>query len=404
MAKSAQFNAMAKKSTAMELRPKVIKPMPKFNKLHNIASLISFNVTSSASSAYDYSASSDDYSPCSQEESKIFDQSFVPAFYSLLFLFGITGNVLVLFLLLQNKRKLQSTDIFILHLAVADILLVLTLPFWAVQAVSGWHIGGMMCKIVGSLFKVNFYAGIFLLACISCDRYLSVVYAVQMFKKHRSNLIHWTCLVVWVLCIVLCIPDALYFDAVYEYRTNMTECQPSFPPSSSRTWKIIMTFMFNIVGFLLPLFGMVYCYAHIFLTLLKSQGSKKQRALHVIIAVVVAFFLCWTPYNLVAFGDALIMLEAVSNDCQLKKNIDNALSVTSGLCYLHCCLNPLLYVFIGAKFKKYFLEFLSRASCMSPGITKRYVNGRSTARSSTWSESGDTSLSKTISLSWQVKD
>ncbi|CAH2318996.1 C-X-C chemokine receptor type 3 [Pelobates cultripes] len=346
------------------------------------------------SSSSDYQYSPGDFGTCNLEESKIFDRNFLPAFYSLLFLIGIIGNVLVMFVLLRNKHKLQSTDIFILNLAIADILLVLTLPFWASQAFSGWLFGGILCKIVGSLFKVNFYAGIFLLACISWDRYLSVVYAVQMFKKHRSNLIYWICLAVWCACLALCIPDVMYFKAEYDYRTNLTICQPSFPASTSKMWKTIMTSIFHILGFLLPFCGMVYCYAHIFHTLLKSNGFKKQRALQLVIAVVVAFFLCWTPYNIVAFVDTLVMLEVVPVSCNLTHNIDTALSVTSGLCYFHCCLNPFLYVFIGAKFKNYFIELLRQASCMCPNFMEQYVKRKYSARSSTWSESGDTSLSR----------
>ncbi|XP_053308438.1 C-X-C chemokine receptor type 3-like [Spea bombifrons] len=348
------------------------------------------------SSIFEYESSSDvgDYSPCNQEKSKVFDRDTLPVFYAILFAAGIIGNALVMIVLLRNKRKLQSNDIFILHLTVADILLVLTLPFWAGQAVTGWHFGGILCKIVGSIFKVNFYAGIFLLACISCDRYLSIVHAVQMFKKHRTNLINWTCLAVWLFCILLCIPDAVYFDVVPEYRTNVTECQPSFPASSSKAWKLFMSFTFHILGFLLPLAGMVYCYAHIMLTLVKSQGFKKQRALQVVIAVVVAFFLCWTPYNMVAFIDTLIMLKVVTISCQSEENLDYALTITSGLCYFHCCLNPVLYVFLGAKFKNYFMELLSQASCLCPGLKERYMKRQPSARSSTWSESAETSLSR----------
>uniref|UniRef100_A0A8C5QVG5 C-X-C chemokine receptor type 3 n=1 Tax=Leptobrachium leishanense TaxID=445787 RepID=A0A8C5QVG5_9ANUR len=361
---------------------------------HIVISGTSIQIYNETSSSYDTYSDSTDVIPCNQEESKVFDRHFLPTLYSLLFLLGLAGNILVMFVLLRNKRKLQSTDIFILHLSVADILLVLTLPFWASQAVNGWLFGSIWCKIVGSLFKVNFYAGIFLLACISWDRYLSVVYAVQMFKKHRSDLIHWICLVVWCVCIALCIPDALYFDAVLEYRTNITECQPNFPDASSRTWKVALTLIFHIVGFLLPFCGMLYCYSHIFLTLLRSHGFKKQRALQVVVAVVVAFFLCWTPYNVVAFINTLQMLDIVSSSCSLDKNIDNALSVTSGLCYFHCCLNPFLYVFIGVKFKNYFIDLLRQASCICPQFMERYVKRQPSARSSTWSESGDTSLSK----------
>ncbi|XP_068099121.1 C-X-C chemokine receptor type 3 [Hyperolius riggenbachi] len=335
----------------------------------------------------------DDYTPCSHEEIKLFDQHFVPVFYSLLFIFGLLGNGLVMVVMLGTRQKLQSTDMFILHLAVADILLATTLPFWAVQATFGWIFGEAVCKIVFSIFKINFYAGTFLLACISCDRYLSIVFAVQIYKKQRQKLVHWSCLVVWSLCTLLSIPDLIYYTVTFEPRTNMTECQADFPIGTSTAWKASLAFLYHILGFLLPLIGMLFCYIHIVITLLKSQGFKRHKALRLIVAVVVAFFLCWTPYNIVAFMDTIRMLGGLDGKCKVLQNIDIALSITSGLCYFHSCLNPLLYVFIGAKFRNNLAELLSRARVSPrwvPGVSK---SRPSSTKSFTWSESGDTSLS-----------
>ncbi|XP_075047298.1 C-X-C chemokine receptor type 3-like [Mixophyes fleayi] len=354
-----------------------------------------FNPSDIENNTYGYSAYSDseDVIPCSQEENKSFDQSFLPVLYSLLFLLGILGNGLIMVVMLPNRRKLQSTDMFILHLALADILLVATLPFWAVQTTNGWIFGEAVCKIVASIFKINFYAGTFLLTCISCDRYLSIVFAVQIYKKNRMDLVHWSCFLVWCLCFLLSVPDAMYYSVLIEPRINMTVCEPFFPIETSVSWKLALTFLFHFLGFLLPLGGMLLFYSHIIITLLKSQGFKKQRALRLIISVVVAFFLCWTPYNVVAFLDTLKTLNALKNSCNLENKIDIALSVTSGLCYFHCCLNPVLYAFFGVKFKSNLAELFNRTR-LCPRFVARYVKRRQpSTRSSTWSESGDTSLS-----------
>ncbi|KAM5132552.1 C-X-C chemokine receptor type 3 [Mantella aurantiaca] len=340
-----------------------------------------------------YSDSSD-VTPCNQEEIKFFDGHFVPAFYTIMFILGLLGNGLVMVVMLfQHTHKLHSTDMFILHLAVADILLVVTLPFWAVQATSGWIFGDVSCKIVASVFKVNFYAGSFLLACISVDRYLSIVFAVQIFKKNRLHLVHWGCLIVWGICVLCCIPDAFFYSVNFEARTNMTECEPYFPAERSKKWKATMAFLYHFFGFLLPFAGMLYCYSHIAYTLLRTQTFKKHKALRLIVAVVVAFFLCWAPYNLVALLDTLSMLDSFHGNCSFQQNIDIALSITSGLCYFHSCLNPVLYVFIGEKFRSDLGELLVRTR-LCPHLAARYVKNRlPSTRSSTWSEYGDTSLS-----------
>lgn len=335
---------------------------------------------------------SQDVAPCKQEESKVFNRHFVPTFYSILFILGLLGNGLVIVVTLtQRNQKIQSTDIFILHLAVADILLTITLPFWAVQATYGWIFGEAFCKIVASVFKINFYAGTFLLVFISLDRYISIVFAVQIYKKTRLHYVHWSCLAVWCICIAFCIPDAMYYSVNYESRTYMTECGPYFPPSTSKTWKASLAFLYHFCGFLIPFAGMLYCYSHIVVTLLRSKGFKKHKALRLIIAIVVAFFLCWTPYNVTVLLDTLSMLESFEGNCSFEKNIDIALSITSGFCYFHSCLNPVLYVFIGEKFRSNLAELLVHTR-LCPNLAAPYIRRPST-RSSTWSESGDTSMS-----------
>lgn len=346
-------------------------------------------------SSFPYPVYSDSYdvSPCTQEETKFFDGRFVPAFYSIVFILGLLGNSLVMLVML-SQRKLDATDMVILHLAVADILLAVTLPFWAVQATYGWIFGNFSCKIVASVFKINFYADTCLLTCISIDRYISIVFAVQILKSSRLRFIRWSCFIIWFVCILLCITDAYYYSASFESRTNMTECEPNFPPDTSKTWKASMAFLYHIFGFLLPFFGMLYCYSHIAFTLLNNtQGFKKEKVIRLIFAIVVTFFLCWTPYCVVALLDTLSMLGCFNSNCNFQQNIDIALSITAGLCYFHSCLNPVLYVFIGQKFRSNLAELLVRAR-LFPQLAARFVKKQpSSTRSSTWSDSGDTASS-----------
>ncbi|KAL0172364.1 hypothetical protein M9458_032675, partial [Cirrhinus mrigala] len=77
---------------------------------------------------------------------------FVPMLYSVGFLCGLLGNGLVLAILLPKRRK-SAMDIFILLLSVTDSLLLLTLPFWAVDAVKGWIMSSGLCKLSGVLFE-----------------------------------------------------------------------------------------------------------------------------------------------------------------------------------------------------------------------------------------------------------
>lgn len=114
-----------------------------------------FNWTDNYNYSYDYNYSDGDV--CGQESSMHFDSIFIPVLYSLAMVVGLVGNGLVLIVLWKKRLSLNVTDIFILHLSLADVLLLLTLPLWAVEAVKGWDFGTGLCKLTGALFKVGEY-------------------------------------------------------------------------------------------------------------------------------------------------------------------------------------------------------------------------------------------------------
>uniref|UniRef100_A0A3Q3ADM0 C-X-C motif chemokine receptor 3 n=1 Tax=Kryptolebias marmoratus TaxID=37003 RepID=A0A3Q3ADM0_KRYMA len=336
--------------------------------------------------SYAYDNCCDEEDICNPSEGMSFEAIFVPVLYSVAFVVGILGNGLLLGVLFQSRRNWSVTDTFILHLGVADILLLLTLPLWAAQSASekGWTFYNPLCKITGTLFTINFYCGIFLLACISLDRYLSIVHATQI------------CLVVWLFSLLLSIPDWIFLEVVSDERRGKAECVRNYykfgqKPSSSL--KTAARGLYHAVGFLLPSAVLIFCYSSILWQLrCGTQGLQKQRAFKVIIAVVAVFFICWTPYNITLMVDT-IRQNNDSNSCEMNTSLDKALLVTSSLGYLHCSLNPILYAFVGVKFRRQLLNILRSLGCK----LKTSVQFESvTRRSSFYSESADTSKSIAI--------
>ncbi|XP_061452858.1 C-X-C chemokine receptor type 3-like [Rhineura floridana] len=345
------------------------------------------------SSYHDYNVSDASCLPSDYYATQAFESFFLPPFYSLLFLLGLWGNGMVIAVLLHAKESLPATDVFIFNLAIADVLLVVTLPFWAAQSVHSWIFGDVMCKVVGSMFKINFYASIFFLVCISFDRYLSIVYVIRMYNRNKTSLIFLSSLAVWVLCILLTLPDFIFLTAEFDSRQNLTSCTLSFSSGSAKVWMTIIRIFNQVVAFFLPLVAMVYCYTCIILSLLHSKGFKKHKALKVILAVVVVFFLCWTPYHLVELMKILIHPNVLGQDCKWVVRLDIAETITNSLGSFHCCLNPLLYAFVGIKFRNRFLELLERCGCVSHAFLKRHAKLSSHRKDSTWSESTEASYS-----------
>lgn len=78
------------------------------------------------------------------------------------------------------RSKCSLTDRYRLHLSAADLLFVLALPFWAVDAAMGdWRFGAATCVGVHVIYTVNLYGSVLILAFISLDRYLAVVRATD---------------------------------------------------------------------------------------------------------------------------------------------------------------------------------------------------------------------------------
>ncbi|KAM8871305.1 C-X-C chemokine receptor type 3-like isoform 2-T2 [Spinachia spinachia] len=336
---------------------------------------------------------------CDVNEAGPFEVAFIPALYSVAFIVGILGNGVLLAVLVQSRRSWSVTDTFILHLGVSDVLLLLTLPVWAAQSAQadGWTFGAPLCKVTGAVFMINFYCGIFLLACISLDRYLSVVHATQMYSRRKPWAAGISCLAVWLFSLLLSIPDWIFLDAVKDERQNRkTQCVRNYQNATgeARHWRLASRLLFHTVGFLLPSAILIFCYSCILRRLrCGSQALQKQKAFRVIVAVVAVFFLCWTPYNITLMVDTLYSGDA-ADTCGTRTSLGTAKMVTSSVGYLHCSLNPILYAFVGVKFRRQLLNILRSLGCRLKIRAK--MQSATSRRSSVWSESGDTSNSLAI--------
>uniref|UniRef100_A0A5F8HDV4 G-protein coupled receptors family 1 profile domain-containing protein n=1 Tax=Monodelphis domestica TaxID=13616 RepID=A0A5F8HDV4_MONDO len=302
--------------------------------------------------------------PCGQDFILAFDQAFLPALYGLLFFFGLLGNGAVAAVLVRQRPALSSTDTFLLHLALADTLLVLTLPLWAVEAAREWVFGSGLCKVAGALFKINFYAGAFLLACVSFDRYLNIICAARLYRRGPGTRVTLTCAGVWGLCLPLALPNLLFLSARHEPRLNATRCLYSFPLAGHRALSILQL----LASFLLPLLIMAYCYTRILLVLLGSRGQRRLRAMWVVVTVVVAF------------------------GCEPGLRLGEPAGRGQVCGFVHCCLNPLLYAFVGAKFRDRMWTLLVRLGCPGRKALLRPTPA-SSRRGSSWSETTEASYS-----------
>ncbi|KAM4602189.1 C-X-C chemokine receptor type 1-like [Polymixia lowei] len=265
-----------------------------------------------------------------------------------IFLLAIPGNLLVGLVIGMNWHSLTPSDVYLFHLTIADGLLAMTLPFWAVTAIRGWIFGDFLCKVVSLTIEANFYTSILFLACISIDRYLAIVRAAES-RKARHRIV---CASVWALGGALALP-ALFNDAFKpDVNGSAMVCAERYDVGDAASWRRVTRALRHVLGFLVPLVVMATCYGVTIRRLLRTRGFQKHRAMRVIVAVVIAFLLCWTPYHVTGIIDTLMRADLVSFDCATRNAVASALFVTHSLALIHCCINPVLYAFVGEKFRK----------------------------------------------------
>lgn len=290
-----------------------------------------------------------------------------PPLFWIIVIVGGAGNLAVVWIYLNFRRRLKTmTDIYLLNLAVADLLFLVTLPLWAEEALNGWSFGSALCKVNSAVYKVNLFSSMLLLTCISIDRYVVIVQATkaQNSQEERRRCSRLVCAGVWLLALVLAIPELVF--ATTATADSQQYCRMVFPSHLGNRTKILVLSLQVSMGFFLPLIVMAFCYSVIVAKLLKTKNFQKHKAMRVILAVVVAFVVSQLPYNCVLVMEAAQASNMTMTDCTEMKRFDKAGQVLKSLAYMHACLNPFLYVFIGVRFRKDMKELLLRCSCRQP--------------------------------------
>uniref|UniRef100_A0A8C5T781 G-protein coupled receptors family 1 profile domain-containing protein n=1 Tax=Malurus cyaneus samueli TaxID=2593467 RepID=A0A8C5T781_9PASS len=313
------------------------------------------------SSAYEYAF---DYSElhiiCYPESIPAFASTLFPVLYSLLFVTGLMGNALVLWILTVFIRIKTMTDVYLLNLAVSDLLLVFSLPFLVQYSImSQWTFGNALCKIISSIYFIGFYSNVFFITIMSIDRYLAIVHShhAQGIRTAARGVL--SSMVVWAVAILASMPDFLFFQEVND--NDQIKCLPHYP-GGNNGWKILCNFIVNILGWLIPVGVLIFCYCSILKNLQKCHTKDKYKAIKLVFTVVIVFFLSWTPVNIVLFLDSLRNMSII-NDCQTSHRLDLAIELTEALSFVHCCLNPVIYAFVGVKFRKYVREAFKKSAC-----------------------------------------
>ncbi|XP_074539370.1 C-C chemokine receptor type 3-like [Halichoeres trimaculatus] len=343
---------------------------------------------STATITYDYSAyyniDEDEVSaPCDLEYLRDFGKVFLPAVYSLVFILGFIGNGLVVWVLVKYRNQTNLTDICLFNLALSDLLFVLTLPFFShYSKVRHWIFGDFMCRLTSGSHNTGFYCSTFFMVVMTIDRYIVIIhtYKLARYRTLRAGVI--LSVMVWMLSLGVSLPVFIF---THVNASDGSTC--SYKPESD-AWKHYNIFTANILGLIFPFLVMVVCYSRIIPVLMNIRSTKKHRVVKLIISVVVVFFIFWAPYNISLFL-TLMKSKLPGNKCILEKTLRLSVTITEAFAYTHCCLNPIIYAFVGQKFMKRVLQLLRKCVPWIPMSHTTDLSDSSFKRSSAMSRSSE---------------
>ncbi|XP_051250343.1 C-C chemokine receptor type 9a [Dicentrarchus labrax] len=336
---------------------------------------------------------------CDRESVREFRSRYEPPLFWMIALVGGVGNMMVVWIYLNFRRRLKTmTDVYLLNLAVADLLFLVTLPLWAAEASHGWNFGTAVCKLNSAVYKVNLFSSMLLLTCISVDRYVVIVQTTKaqnsQAERRRCSLL--VCTGVWLLALLLAVPELVF--ATTATVDSQQYCRMVFPTDLGNRTKILVLSLQVSMGFCLPFIVMAFCYSIIVAKLLKTRNFQKHKAMRVILAVVVAFVASQLPYNGVLVMEAAQATNMTMTDCEEMKRFDKAGQLLKGLAYMHACLNPFLYAFVGVRFRRDVLQLLHSCRCQPANKSQLSKSCRSPLSSTRATVMSDSDTSQALSL------
>ncbi|XP_062864051.1 B1 bradykinin receptor [Trichomycterus rosablanca] len=323
-------------------------------------------------------------STCNSSEWCLFN-ALVPPYIFIVCLVGILSNAFVLLVFFLQRVKWSVPEIYLGNLALADLILLTCLPFWAMNILNDfyWPYGEILCKVVNLSIIVNMYASIYILVMVNIDRYLALVLTMKArwFRRRRNAKI--ICFCVWLFGVGMGVPTATFRKVQYVPYFHTTACIIHYPSDS---WKLAHNRQLVLLGFALPLLAIVFCTCNIVWVLhkrregVRPQNENDRKATVLVCAVTLLFFLCWAPFNIFTFLDTLCDTEVLDID-SWSHILDIGSQFSTYLAFLNSCLNPLLYVCSGHYFKRKVSEIYKRrksstasiATAMQRSVISTYV-------------------------------
>lgn len=297
--------------------------------------------------------------------------------YMLIFTLAVSGNSLVVYVVINNKTMQTVTNIFITNLAISDLLVNFT-SLWLTPVytyVGHWIWGGWLCYGLPLFQGTSIFISTLTLMAIAIDRYFVIVHhsSSPNVNDHMSMPVCIAIItLIWTVSLLLVMPYAVHMRMTYIPRP--CEFWLCIEDWAMEDLKSMYGVIVMALQFLVPFVIIGFSYIQIwnFLNNRNSmvsqreseyENARKKRLLRMLIIMVVVFGICWFPFNL------LNILRDLHLDSSIKPYFSFLFLSAHVISMTATCWNPIVYAWMNDAFRERFVAAV-------PFLSRWFISGR----------------------------
>ncbi|GMR60963.1 hypothetical protein PMAYCL1PPCAC_31158 [Pristionchus mayeri] len=282
--------------------------------------------------------------------------------YCLIFIVAVSGNLLVIFVVLRKKTMQTVTNIFITNLAISDIIVNFT-SLWLTPSymfIGRWVWGELLCQGLPLFQGMSIFISTLTLTAIAVDRYFVIVsHSPSINANDRMTM--QRCLIIiasiWVISFALVFPYALHMEKMHIDGCGFYICTEVWVNKESR---FIFGMVVMVLQFAVPFFIIGVSYMAIWMFLESRRWAsersietrRRKRLLTMLITMVVIFGVCWFPFNMMNILRDLNLVALAKDYFKFVFLVIHVISMTA------TCWNPILYAWMNDNFREEFLRVI----------------------------------------------